>query len=121
MDSNHDKELQRLLCYHYTTGQDGPKLTATRRQRKGKARSVRAAGARRGPKTFPTVPFGANLRRSTQAAPSVKKNVLLACAQTVAADGKVLDREAELLRAIAGALDCPIPPFVEALESQPTC
>lgn len=22
MDSNHDKELQRLLCYHYTTGQD---------------------------------------------------------------------------------------------------
>ncbi len=23
MDSNHDKELQRLLCYHYTTGQ-GP-------------------------------------------------------------------------------------------------
>ena len=21
MDSNHDKELQRLLCYHYTTGQ----------------------------------------------------------------------------------------------------
>ena len=23
MDSNHDKELQRLLCYHYTTGQGG--------------------------------------------------------------------------------------------------
>lgn len=22
MDSNHDKELQRLLCYHYTTGQN---------------------------------------------------------------------------------------------------
>ena len=21
MDSNHDKQLQRLLCYHYTTGQ----------------------------------------------------------------------------------------------------
>ena len=36
MDSNHDKELQRLLCYHYTTGQDRHKLAATHRQRKGK-------------------------------------------------------------------------------------
>ncbi len=26
MDSNHDKELQRLLCYHYTTGQGAIKL-----------------------------------------------------------------------------------------------
>ena len=59
------------------------------------------------------------LDRLAQAAPSVKRNVLLACAQTVATDGKVLDREAELLRAIADALDCPVPPFVEALESQP--
>jgi hypothetical protein len=58
------------------------------------------------------------LDRLAQAAPSVKKNLLLACAQTVATDGKVLDREAELLRAIADELDCPIPPFVEALESQ---
>jgi Zn-dependent protease with chaperone function len=58
------------------------------------------------------------LDRLAQAAPSVKRNVLLACAQTVAADGQVLCREAELLRAIADALDCPIPPFVEALESQ---
>ena len=30
MDSNHDKELQRLLCYHYTTGQDRHKLAACR-------------------------------------------------------------------------------------------
>lgn len=60
----------------------------------------------------------AALDRLAQAAPSVKRNVLLACAQTVAADGQVLYREAELLRAIADALDCPIPPFVEALESQ---
>lgn len=58
------------------------------------------------------------LDRLAQAAPNVKRNVLLACAQTVAADGQVLSREAELLRAIADALDCPIPPFVEALESQ---
>ena len=31
MDSNHDKELQRLLCYHYTTGQLAPLKLALRR------------------------------------------------------------------------------------------
>lgn len=36
MDSNHDKELQRLLCYHYTTGQVRSTLAAVRRERKGK-------------------------------------------------------------------------------------
>jgi Zn-dependent protease with chaperone function len=60
----------------------------------------------------------AALDRLAQATPSVKRNVLLACAQIVAADGQVRCREAELLRAIADALDCPVPPFVEALESQ---
>ena len=25
MDSNHDKQIQRLLCYHYTIGQPEPK------------------------------------------------------------------------------------------------
>jgi hypothetical protein len=58
------------------------------------------------------------LDRFAQASASVKRNVLLACAHTVAADGQVLCREAELLRAIAATLDCPVPPFVEALESQ---
>ncbi len=60
------------------------------------------------------------LDQLAQAAPSVKRNLLLACAQTVAADGQVLYREAELLRAVADTLDCPIPPFVEALASQAT-
>ena len=60
------------------------------------------------------------LDRLAQAAPSVKRNVLLACAQTVAADGRVRYREAELLRAIAATLDCPVPPFVAALENQPS-
>jgi hypothetical protein len=36
MDSNHDKELQRLLCYHYTTGQDRHKLAACPPPRKEK-------------------------------------------------------------------------------------
>ena len=50
MDSNHDKELQRLLCYHYTTGQDRDNLTADRRRRKAK-------------RPFPDVSVGLNLHR----------------------------------------------------------
>jgi hypothetical protein len=52
------------------------------------------------------------LERLDQAAPSIKRDVLLACARTVAADGVIQEREAELLRSIADALDSPIPPFV---------
>ena len=58
----------------------------------------------------------AALTRLSQAAPQIKKNVLSACAQTVAADGVIQEGEAELLRAIADALDCPIPPFVHRQE-----
>jgi Zn-dependent protease with chaperone function/uncharacterized tellurite resistance protein B-like protein len=54
----------------------------------------------------------AALNRLCQAVPQIKKNVLNACAQTVAADGVVQEMEAELLRAIADTLDCPIPPFI---------
>ena len=52
------------------------------------------------------------LNRLDQAVPQIKKNVLNACAQTVAADGVIQELEAELLRAIADTLDCPIPPFI---------
>jgi Zn-dependent protease with chaperone function len=54
------------------------------------------------------------LNRLCQAVPQIKKNVLNACAQTVAADGVIQELEAELLRAIADTLDCPIPPFIPA-------
>lgn len=36
MDSNHDKELQRLLCYHYTTGQGGHNVASRHPPCKGK-------------------------------------------------------------------------------------
>jgi Zn-dependent protease with chaperone function len=55
----------------------------------------------------------AALNRLNQAVPQIKKNVLNACAQTVAADGVIQEMEAELLRAIADTLDCPMPPFVQ--------
>jgi Zn-dependent protease with chaperone function len=48
-----------------------------------------------------------------QGAPQIKKLLLLACAETVAADGVIKEAEAELLRAIADTLDCPIPPMVQ--------
>ena len=36
MDSNHDKELQRLLCYHYTTGQGALRIASRYPVRKEK-------------------------------------------------------------------------------------
>lgn len=55
----------------------------------------------------------AALGRLDQASPLLKKQILIAAAQTVAADGEIKEDEAELLRAIADTLDCPIPPFVK--------
>jgi Zn-dependent protease with chaperone function len=52
------------------------------------------------------------LERLNQTAPFLKKLVLQACAETVAADGVILEQEAELLRAIADSLDCPVPPYL---------
>jgi ABC-type transporter Mla subunit MlaD len=54
----------------------------------------------------------AALARLALAVPQIKKNVLNACAETVAADGLIQLPEAELLRAVADSLDCPIPPFI---------
>jgi uncharacterized tellurite resistance protein B-like protein len=51
------------------------------------------------------------------AAPKLKKVLIEACVHVVSADGVIQEREAELLRAIADTLDCPIPPFVETVVS----
>jgi uncharacterized tellurite resistance protein B-like protein len=53
------------------------------------------------------------LNRLAQASPLIKKNLLEACIHTVGADGVILEAEAELLRAIADTLDCPMPPFIQ--------
>lgn len=57
------------------------------------------------------------LDRLALAVPQIKKNLIEACVQVVGADGLIQEREAELLRAIADTLDCPIPPFVEIPEN----
>ena len=46
------------------------------------------------------------------ASPSIKKRVIEACAECIGADGRVTVEEAELLRVISDALDCPMPPLV---------
>ncbi len=60
----------------------------------------------------------AALARLAKCPVGVQRNILLACGKTVAADGHVTEREAELLRAIADSLDCPMPPFVDAIRSE---
>jgi Zn-dependent protease with chaperone function len=62
----------------------------------------------------------AALARLAKCPASVQRNILLACGKTVATDGHVTEREAELLRAIADSLDCPMPPFVDAIRNEET-
>lgn len=44
--------------------------------------------------------------------PKLKRRLLDACAACVGADGKIAVKEAELFRAVADALDCPVPPLI---------
>ncbi len=48
------------------------------------------------------------------ASPVLKKHLLEACSLSVMEDGGVSSREAELIRAVADSIGCPIPPFVRA-------
>lgn len=56
------------------------------------------------------------LNRLSALAPQEKGRFLTACGACVAADGRTTLREAEMLRAIADALDCPVPPFAPEAE-----
>ena len=44
--------------------------------------------------------------------PQNKKALLRACLTTISADGSITTDEAELVRAVADSLDCPIPPVI---------
>ena len=54
------------------------------------------------------------LDRLALAAGPIKQRVLLACAHIVSADGELRVAEAELMRAFAAMLDCPMPPLTIA-------
>jgi len=52
------------------------------------------------------------LERLRATAPRVREQILDACAHCVLADATVTLEETELLRVVADALDCPLPPFL---------
>jgi Zn-dependent protease with chaperone function len=56
----------------------------------------------------------ASLERLRLLAPFAKPALLRACVETIMADGRLRVAEAELLRAIAATLDCPVPPVLAA-------
>lgn len=57
------------------------------------------------------------LEKANEAAPDVKKQILHAAATAVAADGKITVEEAELFRALAESMECPVPPILATEES----
>ena len=62
----------------------------------------------------------AALDRFDRAVPSVKKQLILACAAAVFSDGHVSSNEAELLRAVADTIGCPVPPYgISSAEDRP--
>lgn len=60
--------------------------------------------------------IGASLERLRHLEPFSKPRVLKACLETAAADGEFRLAEAELVRAVAATLDCPLPPVIGALD-----
>ena len=56
------------------------------------------------------------LKKIDQASPMVKREVLMSCGCAAASDGDLTNREAELLRAIADAIGCPVPPLISNLQ-----
>ncbi len=61
----------------------------------------------------------AALRRLTQLLPLQKPQLLKAMARCIGHDGQVTAAEAELMRAVADILDCPMPPLLAAQASHP--
>lgn len=57
--------------------------------------------------------IGKALNRFNQATPILKRQLLIASSRSVLADNAVSSHEAELIRATADAIGCPIPPFVQ--------
>jgi Zn-dependent protease with chaperone function len=47
-----------------------------------------------------------------EASPALKRKIVRACAECVIADGRITTEEAELLRATADTLGCPMPPLL---------
>jgi Zn-dependent protease with chaperone function len=81
-----------------------------------------------GQQDLPDAPLKYNLRSLKQsldrlgsAVPKLKQAIVDACAHTVLLDNTVTAQEADLLRAIAILLDCPLPPFLNSTKVKIRC
>jgi len=63
------------------------------------------------PKTVSLSGISDSLSVLCEAAPSVKRKVIEACTACILADGRVATEQAELIRAVADAMDVPMPPL----------
>ena len=96
---------------------DSAQVTAAFRQGALQLRLAEGALTLLGPEECSLAQIDAALEQLTQLALPLKRLLLHGCAHAVASDGVVQSREAELLRAIADALDCPVPPFISPSSS----
>ena len=67
--------------------------------------------------TFLAEPLNADqlskdIHKVNESAPVIKKRILTAMAAAIACDKKITIREAEMFRAMAESLDCPVPPVM---------
>ncbi|MDE0825666.1 MAG: M48 family metallopeptidase [Akkermansiaceae bacterium] len=60
--------------------------------------------------------IGSSLEKFEASTPIVKKSLLELCARAAAQDGVLSSREGELLRMVADAIGCGVPPFVRDLD-----
>ena len=105
--------ISALAC---TAGSDDE--TIRKAQRTGAARLADAT------EVIPLPPAECGLNELDQAlvtlagaSPNLKRQLIQAAAATVSADGYLQIKEAELLRAVADSLDCPMPPLAIALDT----
>ena len=85
------------------------------------ADEAHAAATGNWPGSFSRLPMALDrldevLTKFDQSSPLVKRQLLEACARAVARDDRVTSGEAELLRAIADSIGCPMPPFGDELQ-----
>jgi hypothetical protein len=66
------------------------------------------------PQRLTSAGISASLERLRHLAPFAKPALLAACVRAATADGRLRVAEAELLRAVAATLDCPVPPVLAA-------
>ena len=94
-----------LSAQRFTPDRTEPDAHRIRAFRKGAAKLGQPDLALAGRENYALPKIDIALEHINQTAPQIKKLVLLACAETVAADGVIQESEAELLRAVADTLD----------------